>query len=215
MFVDFYKKNIGNSAVLDEARKRLVNDTLSNPLIGDNKLTDLESIDMESQVKVQFMPSLFYTFLYLAENDTIAGVYAVDYIPVVLCAKKSGKFVEGINFNILPNDMRAVMLDAIDNSLDNYYTKRGLREAQSGKLAINETFGNILMDDSKRIQFMKYFETKTGVSIMSAYRKYNISHISKPRMIEYSDYKYIPLLYCEDSVRGIALNELQNKVINR
>lgn len=215
MFVDFYKENIGNSSMLDEARKRLVANTLSSPLVGDNKIVDLESTDMESKVRVQFTPSLFYTFFYLAENDTIAGVSAVDYIPLILCAKKSGKFVEGLNFNILPNEMRAVMLDAIDKSFDNYYTGRGLNEAQAGELAINETFGDILLNDSKRIQFMKYFETKTGVSIMSAYRKYNISHISKPRMIEYSDYKYIPLLYFEDAVRGIALNKLQSKVINR
>lgn len=215
MFVDFYKENIGNSSMLDEARKRLVANTLSSPLVGDNKIVDLESTDMESKVRVQFTPSLFYTFFYLAENDTIAGVSAVDYIPLILCAKKSGKFVEGLNFNILPNEMRAVMLDAIDKSFDNYYTVRGLNEAQAGELAINETFGDILLNDSKRIQFMKYFETKTGVSIMSAYRKYNISHISKPRMIEYSDYKYIPLLYFEDAVRGIALNKLQSKVINR
>lgn len=215
MFVDFYKENIGNSSMLDEARKRLVANTLTSPLVGDNKIVDLESTDMESKVRVQFTPSLFYTFFYLAENDIIAGVSAVDYIPLILCAKKTGKFVEGINFNILPNEMRAVMLDAIDKSFDNYYTGRGLNDAQAGELAINETFGDILLNDSKRIQFMKYFEAKTGVSIMSAYRKYNISHISKPRMIEYSDYKYIPLLIFEDAVRGIALNKLQNKVINR
>lgn len=214
MFVDFYKENRGNADVLAYAKQVLIGDTLSKPLLGLAKLQDLESSDMESKISEPFMPSLFYTFKYVAETDVIAGMPAVDYIPIMLCFKKSGKYVEGVNFNLLPNDMRAVILDAIDKSFDNYYTDKGLNEAQKGELAINETFGSILVSDSGKMQFLKYFETKCGVPISKAYRRYNLSHISSMRMIEYGNYKYIPLLYFDDAVRGASLSKLQDAVIS-
>lgn len=214
MFVDFYKENRGNADVLAYAKQVLIGDTLSKPLLGLAKLQDLESSDMESKISEPFMPSLFYTFKYVAETDVIAGMSAVDYIPIMLCFKKSGKYVEGVNFNLLPNDMRAVILDAIDKSFDNYYTGKGLDAAQNGEIAINETFGSILVSDSGKIQFLKYVENKCGVPITKAYRRYNLSHISSMRMIEYGNYKYIPLLYFDDAVRGASLSKLQDAVIS-
>lgn len=214
MFVDFYKENRGNADVLAYAKQVLIGDTLSKPLLGLAKLQDLESSDMESKITEPFMPSLFYTFKYVAETDVIAGMSAVDYIPIMLCFKKSGKSVEGVNFNLLPNDMRAVILDAIDKSFDNYYTGKGLKGAQQGEIAINETFGSILVSDRGKMQFLKYVENKCGVPITKAYRRYNLSHISSMRMIEYGNYKYIPLLYFDDAVRGTSLSKLQDTVIS-
>lgn len=214
MFVEFYKENRGNIDVLEQAKKVLIGDTLSKPLLGSEKLTDIESSDMESKISEPFIPSLFYTFKYVAETDVIAGISAVDYIPIMLCFKKSSKYVEGINFNLLPNEMRAVMLDAINNSFDGYYTGMGLDVAQRGEISINERFGNILVSDSGKMQFMRYFERKCGVPITKAYRKYNISHISSMRMIEYGNYKYIPLLYFDDAVRGASISRLQDAVIS-
>ncbi len=214
MFVEFYKENRGNIDVLEQAKRVLIGDTLSKPLLGSEKLTDIESSDMESKISEPFIPSLFYTFKYVAETDVIAGISAVDYIPIMLCFKKSGKYVEGINFNLLPNEMRAVMLDAINNSFDGYYTGMGLDAAQRGEISINERFGNILVSDSGKMQFMRYFESKCGVPITKAYRKYNISHISSMRMLEYGNYKYIPLLYFDDAVRGASISRLQDAVIS-
>lgn len=214
-FVDFYKENKGNDDIISMAKKVLIEDTLSKPLIGSEKLFDLESSDMESKVTEPFVSSLFYTFKYAAETDIIAGMSAVDYIPIVLCFKKSSKYMEGINFNLLPNDMRAVMLDAINSAFDDYYTSRGLDSAQAGELSINETFASILVSDSGKMQFMKYFENKCGVPVTKAYRKYNLSHISSMRLIEYGNYKYIPLLYFDDAIRGNSLSKIQDAVISR
>lgn len=215
MFVDFYMNNKGNADVLADARRILVTETLGSPLVGDAKLYDLESSDMESKISDPFVSSLFYTFTYTTPVDIIAGVKAVDYIPIMLCFKKYGKYVEGLNFNLLPNDMRAVMLDAIDNAFDNYYTETGLRLAQMGDIAVNENFANLLVSDTGKMDFMKYFEKKLGVPITKAYRKYNITHIENPRLIEYVNYKYIPLLYFDDAVRGVSIAKLQDKVISK
>ena len=213
MFIEFYKKNKDNKAMQDYARKKLLDNLLATPKYKEDKMIDLGDTDMESIVPVQFTPSLFYTFRYESDSDSVYGLEFKDLIPLVLVAKKSASKIEGINFNLLPMDVRAVILNTINKSYGGYYTGEGLNDAQSGKLAINNNFAALLLDTKSRMAFLNYLEEKMGVPITAAYRSYSIKHIKFPRMIEYCDYKYIPLLCFEDSVRGEKLDKIQQEVI--
>lgn len=213
MFVEFYKKNKDNKAMQDYARKKLLDNLLATPKYKEDKMIDLGDTDMESLVPSQFTPSLFYTFRYESDADNIYGLEFKDLIPLVLVTKKTISNVEGINFNLLPMDVRAVILNTINKSYNGYYTGQGLNDAQSGKLAINNNFAALLLDNKSRMAFMRYLEENLGVPITAAYRSYSIKHIKYPRMIEYCDYKYIPLLCFEDSVRGEKLDKIQQEVI--
>lgn len=215
MFIEFYKENKNNKKILDYARVKLVDNLLADPKFNSDKMLDLGDTDMESKVSIQFTPSLFYTFRYESESDSIYGLEFKDLIPLVLVAKKSPRKIEGINFNLLPMDVRAVILNTINKSYGKYYTEKGLQLAQEGKSAINEQFATLLLNDKSRYAFMKYLEENIGVPISAAYRSYSIQHIKFPRMIEYCDYKYIPLLCFEDSVRGEKLDKIQQEVIKR
>jgi hypothetical protein len=213
MFVDFYKQNKDNKEMQEYARKKLMDNLLATPKFKDDKIIDLEDTDMESLVKIQFTPSLFYTFKYESDGDAVYGLKFKDLIPLVLVMKKSPLKIEGLNFNLLPMDTRAVILNTINKAYGNYYTDKGLKDAMDGKLAINENFATLLIDSKSRMTFLDYLEQKLGVPIMSAYRSYTINHIKSPRMIEYCDYKYIPLLCFEDSIRGQQLDKIQQEVV--
>lgn len=214
MFVEFYKENIGSAEMVELAKTKLVRNTLSEKLVGSQKMVDFESSDMESQIKGSVLPSLFYTFMYKAEGDTISGIKFSDALPVVFCFKRSTKWIEGLNFNLLPNEVRAAVLDIIDKSTDNYYSDKGKNAAINGKIAVNETLAAVLVDDNQRMALLNLLERKMGVSIKKAYRRYNMSHIENLRLIEYGDYKYIPLLCFEESIRGAGIAEIQKKVIS-
>ena len=213
MFVEFYKDNIGSAESVELAKTKLIKNTLSEKLVGEQKLVDFDSSDMESKIKGSVLPSLFYTFMYKAEEDVISGIRFSDAIPVVLCFKRSTKWLEGLNFNLLPNEVRAAILDIIDKSTDNYYSEKGKNLAINGNIAVNETLVGVLADDNQRMALLNLLEKRMGVSIKSAYRRYNLSHIENLRLIEYGDYKYIPLLCFESSVRGAGIAEIQKKVI--
>ena len=213
MFLDFYRENEGSSELAQKANEKLLKFPLADRLVGKDKLLDLDDIDMESKLSQQFMPSLFYTFMYSAENDSVAGVKFSDAIPLVLCCKVSQTHMEGFNFNLLPPIARAVILEVVDRAYDGYYSEKAIVEVQNGGVAFNENFGSILLNEKSRLEFIRMIESKMGISVSKAFRKYNLKHISDSRLIEYSDYKLIPFLQSTESVRGANLLKLQSAVI--
>lgn len=214
MFVQFYKDNKSNGSVADAAKQKLVTDLLSDKKYGTAKLTDIDDLDMESHMTNIFIPGLFCTFIYKADNDSVSGVQFGDYMPIVLCCKKFGKFVEGINFNMIPAEHRAVILEVLDKGFSNFLTKTGPENAASGKVSVPEQMGAMLLDEKRRVEFLKLLESRLGCSVAKAYRKYNISHIDTPRLIEYSSLKYIPLLSFEGSVRDANILKVQEATVS-
>ena len=133
----------------------------------------------------------------------------------IYCMRCYGTYISGINFNLLPNEARAMFLEIIDKASDNFYTEKGANEAFNNKFVINEMLADTFKDKSAVDAFFKLLENKIGYSLYKAYRRYNVKHIKDIRVIEYVDMKYIPFLNFTDSVRGTKLIELQKRVINK
>lgn len=209
-FVDFWKEHKGDNEYSERAIGLLVNSKLSDKSAEESKFTDFDSSDMESKSPSKFIPSLFYTFIYESDNDNYCGIKFVDAMPLILCMKKDKKWVYGLNFNLMKSELRAVVLDIINKAYSYFYTEKGLDAAINGNFLINEDFSKLLVDDKQRMDFLNVLQSNLGIPIKSTYRKYNISHIKNPRMIEYGEYKYIPLLNFKDSVRGASLSKIQD-----
>ena len=190
------------------ARKILFENLLENPKYGRDKAVTLEYIDNESKMNNitggnQMFPGSIHTFLYMSkklltnEDSTVEHEF-VDVAPLFwfLGNKRSGKklYVTGINFNLLHPLKRCFLLDVMYNAdkdyFENFYSRNQL--GAKGLMRINfETLWPLL----KRANIAPVV--------------YDIQYIKRLRLVEPTEYKYIPFLDFTESVRGLNLHKLQ------
>lgn len=207
MFVELYK-TASKSKYAEIAFNCLVKDKLEAVFSHANTSRELSAMNMESELSgVSFIPSMFYTFSYESKmQDKMARQTFYDLVPVVLCMSNSGSLMSGLNFNFIPTDIRAVILDTIYNAYESFYTV----SLDKGEM-INDSFASVLMQDAGR-GFVGLLDSKLQAKISYAYRTYTISEIKNARLIEYDQWKYIPFLTFDDAVRGASLAKLQKDI---
>lgn len=215
LFNDFYNKNFN-----DETKKLsfdyLVTNTLGQPKFGREKLVELTGMDFESTFNKTLIPSMIYTFKYETKaKDEIGKAKFIDYVPVILCVTNQDGYVTGINFNFLPNDIRANFLDIIFEAYKDFYTNKLSDAVSNGTAVLNEEFASFLINEETRTAFLKLMEGKLGYPISTAWRKYSLSNIKNPRLIEFDMWKYIPCLVFNDAVRGAGLIEIQKEIVSQ
>lgn len=212
MFVEFFNKNFKDTK--DLAFDYLVTNTLGSPKFGQDKLVELPGMDFESTFNKHMLPSMIYTFKYETKSkETIGKAKFIDYVPVMLCVTNEDKFVTGINFNFLPNNVRAEFLDIIYNAYKDFYVNKLSDAVEKNNAILNEEFANFLIKEDTRQSLFKLLESKLKYPILSAYRKYDKSKIKNQRLIEFDMWKYIPSLVFVDAVRGAGLVEIQQEII--
>jgi hypothetical protein len=204
-FYEDFKRNI-NPKGIKESHDLIISDLLQYNLKGDDKQKSLTGYNMESDAMNKFIPSMFYIFLY---NNPNSKNEIDDYVPMILCTGFNHKNITGINFNLLPNNIRALFIDFILDIYPDFYTEKNLN---SGKLEINVKLTSILIDKGASV-LIEAFKLKTGYDLSTVVRVYNHDYIIKCRMIEYDMWKYIPLLSFNDSLRGLKLVSEQLKFV--
>ena len=210
-FYDDYKNNADKRTLEKLAFEYLVTDTLDKNLKGPSKSKQVTGLDMESYVK-RIYPSLVYTFKYNSEHIDKEGKYEFrDYVPVIFCTNIDDDFIYGINFNLLPNDVRGRLLDVIAKSNPEFYSYGIYNEG----LQLSNTLMQHLMTPELRQKLFQLFDNMCGVSVSKAYRKYNRKFIENPRLIEYDVWSYIPYLVFTDSIRGANLAVVQKSIITK
>lgn len=206
MFLETYKKgnlSAGETAAFDY----LFNDLLKDNFRGNDKKRELSGMNMEDAAPAEFIPSMFYTFLYTANLKEISnGHEFIDCVPLMLCFKAE-KTVSGFNFNMIPNDLRAAILDLLVETDDGAYTDN------SGNFRVNKNIAKLFLSENGYTAFIDYVRVKTGMDISKSYRTYNRTFIRNARMIEYDMWKYIPYLSFKDAIRGGNLAALQAGMI--
>lgn len=213
-FVDFYK-TANKSNLEKEAMEYLVTDTLQKRLTGPNKSKQFTAMDMESFAPSQFIPSMFYTFMYTSPIDEVTNeIQFKDRVPLILCMSYEGGYITGLNFNLIPCNARSFLLDLIISSNPSFYEKDIINAIPDHKFAVNTIFANSLINPEYRKEILGIFDRQTGLKISNCYRTYKEEFVLNPRLIEYDMWKYIPFLTFKDAVRGISLAELQAKLVN-
>ena len=201
-FLDLYKK--GGASMESSAFDYLVGNLLIKEKRGADKATEITALNMEEDAPIDFVPAMIYTFLYVSDAEETAGAkHFKDNVPVILCLASTGKLVTGLNFNMIPNDARASILDIIVN-----LTKEPMYD-DSGKFKANEVMLKLFSLPKGVTGFVKAIENETGLNVNSAIRTYNTTFIKRCRMVEYDAWKYVPFLSFKDAIRGAGLAELQ------
>ena len=212
MFVEFYKKT-SKSQGSEIAKRYFIDDMISSPKMGVEKSFDVTSMDMEKTlIGKGFIPSMIYTFLYNPTyKETFNKIKFIDCIPIILCTSfQSNGSVEGINFNLMPNNARAALLDVIYDGFKQFYSET----IYNDEVAINNNMANILSHEDSLKKFLDIASSKNGVNFSNTVRRYNMQFISNARMIEYDMWKYIPFLSFSDSIREANLVSLQASIIS-
>ena len=213
-FVEFYKTTNRKNAE-ELALDYLVTDTLQKKLRGPNKSKQFTAMDMESYAPDDFIPTMFYTFMYSSPTDeNEVNIQFKDRVPLILCTSHENRYITGINFNLIPCDSRAYLLDLIVSSNPDFYKQTIINAIPEHKFVINELFARTLIDPAKRKQLFDLFDNLTGLKISRCYRTYRKEFITNVRLIEYDMWKYIPFLAFKDAVRGVPLATLQAKLVN-
>ena len=207
--VDFYKQNNGRKYE-QYAFDYLVNDLLKDNLTGDNKQREVTGLNMEQDAVTNFVPSMFYIFLYFnGEKNSIGNTQFYDMAPMIFCTGMDSQSVTGINFNFVPNNTRAEFLDIIIKSYSQFYG----HDMFDDGFRVNEKFAGKLIDQKSFSNLLSLLKSKIGIDLNVCLRKYDRRKILKSRMIEMDMWKYIPFLSFKDSVRGINLAKVQMDVV--
>ena len=193
----------------------LITDLMYKDVQGKQKQRELTAHNLEKIVDGQFIPSMFYIFMYAKNNkpDKFGKLEFYDVCPVLFCTSVSETTISGINFNFVPNALRAVLFDIIEDTNIEFY--RTVLDTNINTLTLNNNLGMALSTPKGLSDFITFIKSKTNIDLTPCVRTYLRKSILKSRMIEYDEWYRIMFLSFQDSVRGIKLSEIQQSLINK
>ena len=198
-----YKTLLNINNIKDIAYETLFTKYIVRNLKGDKKKWEIESTDQETLMIRKNggypLPGFVYTFIYPPEKeDTIKILnkgrlteYS-DTIPIVFCTsieRREYRF-KGINLNTLPNTERVKFFEIYYNSYKNFF-KNIEETTQNDKLALNMKFISA-MSTEEGSNAIKLFSEAANANFGYGYRTYYLKRIIQFRMIEYTEWDYIP-----------------------
>jgi len=209
-YLDGFNKS-NASAEQQAAFKYIITDLLRDNKRGSDKSQTIGASNMEDTYPASFVPSLFYVFLYIGGQENKMGTKTFyDMVPVILCTGFDGSKVTGINFNFIPNNVRAGFMDLLTNGFKKYYEEDIFEESPK----VDETLGFLLSNPKELSTLMAMAKDALHFDFSACVRSYDIKNIYRPRMIENDMLDAIVNLSFSDAVRGINLAKLQMQLIS-
>jgi hypothetical protein len=212
---DDYKFMKGIDNIVDLAYFTLFEKYMKLNQRGNDKLYQIDSTDQESILMKRTggfpMPGMVYTFLYKGANFDIktAGKTKsyTDLVPIVFCLRAEKDFFAGINLNTLPPQARLSFLQSFYDTFKDFLESEVDILAQNNKLALNKRFLSYIKG-GKGKDLISFFNKSTGENFNFGYRKYKLGKAKQLRMIEYSEWKYIPFYEPKDAFRKLSYSQL-------
>jgi len=172
-------------------------------LKGDNKKWEIDSTDQEGLMMKKNggfpIPGFIYTFIYPPKNNDHIKIITdgkekeyIDFVPLVFCTgidKLSMNF-KGINLNTIPNLERVKFLETYYKGYNNFF-KNIEETTQNNKLALNMSFISA-MTSKEGVDLIKAFSKEANANFGYGYRTYSMKRIKQLRMVEYTEWDYIP-----------------------
>lgn len=195
-------------------------------LYGENKKIDIEDTDQESLLVGKYggfpIPGIIYTFVYGLEDvikpenqsllkkllDIGSGEKKfIDLIPLTFCLNVRPDGFTGINLNMLPPSARVAFLQTLYTYFKDFLEREAELLAQNNKLSLNKRFISLMGEDESR-KVLAAFNKRANENFPFAFRKYSYQKISRFRIIEYSEWKYIPHYEPKDAFKKLSLSAM-------
>ncbi len=201
--------------IKDQAYFTLFEKYMIQQLEGSDKLIEIDSTDQESIISALNggfpIPGIVYTFIYKGANvivDLKKGPKEyTDLVPLIFCMNTDRGYFSGINFNTLPPDIRLKFLESFYETFKDFLEREVDVLAQNNKQAINKRFIAFMKSGGGQTM-IKLFNKKNGANFNFAYRKYLIEKVDNLRMVEYSEWKFIPFYEPKDAFRKLNYKQL-------
>jgi hypothetical protein len=212
--LDFFNTNKGDSNNVSLAQKYLVKDLLDSNLKGENKIFELDGIDIESSLNGKIIPSLIYTFIYDYKKDKNLLSFG-DKFPMVFCLnlimfeRQNSKSINmrGINLNLMTQEEKVKFLDFIVSTNEKFYTEQIYKD--NNKVHINNIIYSSLSNDN----IIELLSNVVKFDISKYVRMYTISNCKNIRLIEYNLWKYIPFYKHTIEIKGLDKTILDNLIL--
>lgn len=206
--------------IKDVAYNRIFENYLQLNLKGPKKLIDVESTDQESVLE-KFgggMPfaGMVYVFLHLNETNlaeienakTGKIITFHDFTPVLFCTSFNPitGLVKGLNLMILPPKERVKFFQAYWTTYKEFFN-RIEEKTEYNEEALNKKY-RLASLAGKNPELFKAFNSSQNAYFEYAYRSYNLRNLSRFRMIEYEEWRYIPFLDARQAFKNANLQEI-------
>lgn len=216
-YIKLIKNDFIRKEYEDLAFKTIVTDLMVKDVQGPKRAVDLEYWSDEKDFARfdSFIPGNFYVFLYDGEKVTQGNQTYHDKVPVILTLgvgenEKKMKYVYGLNFNLLPGITRAVILQEINDFDKQFFENDIYRDHSKGNHVFSEKVLKMLQADGG-VKFIKMMSEKYNINKNSfAFRRYYLERISKYRMIDMWQWKYLPFLEYREGIRGAEIKKIQS-----
>ena len=183
---------------------------------GDAKLYEIDSTDQESLIMKKNggfpLPGMVYTFIYKGPEAQIKVPTKkvkeyTDIVPITFCLGTSKTGFAGINLNMLPVQAKVKFLEQFYDAFKDFLENEADLLAQNDRLAINKRF-LLYVGGGKGKDILNFFNKSASENFNFAYRKYSIPKVKQLRMIEYSEWKYIPFFEPKDAFRKLSYSQI-------
>jgi len=186
-------------------------------LTGEKKQIEIDDTDQESVLISKFggypIPGIIYTFVYgeliKIENLPKKPQEYIDLVPLTFCLNINRDGFTGINLNLLPASTRLSFMQLFYDTYKDFLKREVDVLAQNNKLSLNKEFINLMAKNESRL-ILKTFSKIASENFSFAFRRYQYPKIKNFRIVEYSEWKYIPYYEPKDAFRKINLSVLYN-----
>lgn len=211
-----YIKNNPENIKSEDALRELINKLMVKNLRQNEKLINIDDYDSESLFNGKLYRGNIYIFSYDAKQPTKYSfgndsVYFTDTLPIVLMLSESKTTIYGINFNFCNKALKTLILNLIRN-IDEDFFDNGLDQklAANKNLVISDKLYKFLIQPNA-VSIIKDFLNKfyPNVDYNVIFRNYDISRIKDIRLIEPWQWKYIPFLNYEGTLKKDTLSAIQ------
>ena len=218
--LDFYRYNSNNPEINKLATEYLLRDTLNNKLHGNNKIKDIDGMDMESKLAGNIIPGMIYTFIYKPnkdKNDIIDNLNIGDKFPIVLCCGiklfkknidnkiKTTICIQGLNLNYLSSSKRLKLLNTIHTGYKSFYENEIYKQTENNSYAINNSLG----EDLQNPNFLMDLADISNIELNNCFRLYEITNCVNIRLIEYNLWKYIPFYNPKRYITNLTIEQIK------
>jgi len=210
-------RNINN--IKDIAYHTLYTKYIVENLKGDKKLEEIDSTDQEGLMRGINggfpLPGFIYTFIYPPQQGDLISILSsgkekkyIDYVPLTFCTSVHGKNFKGINLNVLPNTERVKFFEIYYNGYKNFF-KNIEKLTENDKLALNMKFISV-MSGEEGAELIKIFSKVANSNFGYGYRTYHMDRIKQLRMIEYSEWDYIPFYDPKNAFKKMNMKQIHD-----
>lgn len=181
-FLDYYKTYKSDPEHIENAFKYLVDYNHVSNKFNDDKLETPMHLNMERNQPTVFIPGMIYTFMYASPDKQILNdIEFIDHIPLMMVFDRSDSNIMGLNFNLIPHDLRAVTLDFISETGKRFYPS----VIGDDTFKTNDNLFSVFANEKTRTDFIKLLNDTLTSKISAAYRIYKMKYCKNVRLIEY------------------------------